>query len=81
MQDPIDYALDQRDKDICKLEEQLENFNELTSFHFNTIDESLFHILNISESFTDIELVQEIRDRLMEIIESNLGVKDERFNQ
>ena len=47
---------------------QLEEFQELIKKHLNTIEESIFHIKNISESFSDLDLESEIKDSILELL-------------
>ena len=60
----IDKHLDEEDERA----EMLEEFNELSKQFFDNIEEALFHIRNKAESFSDIDLEDEIKSRVMELL-------------
>ena len=48
--------------------EQFEEFRDLIAKHLAVIDESIFHINNIAESFPDLDLDDEIRESILEYL-------------
>jgi len=68
MIEPHEYALDQYYKKEDERAEQLEEFEELSKPFFDTIEESIFHIRNKAESFSDIDLEEEIKQTILEML-------------
>jgi len=62
------YALDKHLDAEDERAKQLEEFQELIKQHLNTIEESIFHIRNISESFEDLDLDDEIKSSILEML-------------
>jgi len=62
------YALDKHLDEEDARSEALEEFQELIQKHLNVIEESIFHIRNISESFPDCDLEDEIKNSVLELL-------------
>ena len=60
----IDKHLDAED-DRAEL---LEEFDEITKAHFDAIEEAIFHIRNKEEAFSDLDLTDEIKSRILEML-------------
>jgi len=63
------YALDKHLDAEDERAKQLEEFNELAQPFYNTIEESLFHLRNKAESFSDIDLEEEIKQTILELLQ------------
>ena len=62
------YALDKHLDEEDKRGELLEEWEEITKTHFDAIEEALFHIRNKEEAFSDLDLTDEIKSRVMELL-------------
>ncbi len=48
--------------------ELFEEWEEVTKSHFDAIDEAIFHIRNKEEAFSDLDLTDEIKSRILELL-------------
>ena len=62
------YALDKHLAEDDARAELLEEWEELVQHHFNEIEEQIFHIRNKAEAFEDLDLEDEIKSRVMELL-------------